>query len=256
MTTTKGSAMGTLFYCFQARAPSTAMTAMEPPTHIGLRSGALGRTKLCMPRRRRNRGEGAAATAPCVPTSDDYCNGGVGTSHQRSPLPHVPLKTTTTRATTEGNPHQSRPCAHPDDWQQRRGLRTGALASAGPHIPDDGDGDDTVFDGGLFRHLPWPHARSVTTVSISMGLPTTHSHRRRRQRHKLRQRALRTSSSSAHFNGATQKLTEIPEKMEIHAYSAFVNIEELDSIVTKERVEELDDDMEQARQRTDTRMQD
>ncbi|KAH9035043.1 hypothetical protein EDB85DRAFT_1889544 [Lactarius pseudohatsudake] len=40
-----------------------------------------------------------------------------------------------------------------------------------------------------------------------------------------------------------QTLTEIPEKMEIHAYSAFVNIEELDSILTKERVEELIDDM-------------
>ncbi|KAH9011684.1 hypothetical protein EDB84DRAFT_1647058 [Lactarius hengduanensis] len=52
-----------------------------------------------------------------------------------------------------------------------------------------------------------------------------------------------------------QTLTEIPEKMVIHAYSAFVNIEELDSILTKERVEELIDDMEQARQRTDTRMQ-
>ncbi|KAH8981944.1 hypothetical protein EDB86DRAFT_3129307 [Lactarius hatsudake] len=51
-----------------------------------------------------------------------------------------------------------------------------------------------------------------------------------------------------------QKLTEIPEKMETYVYSAFVNIEELDSIVTKERVEELDDYMEQARQRTDTRM--
>ncbi|KAH9008541.1 hypothetical protein EDB85DRAFT_2164264 [Lactarius pseudohatsudake] len=49
-----------------------------------------------------------------------------------------------------------------------------------------------------------------------------------------------------------QKLTEIQEKMEIYVYSAFVNIEELDSIMTKERVEELDNDMRATHRSSDT----
>jgi len=41
----------------------------------------------------------------------------------------------------------------------------------------------------------------------------------------------------------SQNRTEIPEKMSIHVYSAFVNMDELDSMLTKERVEKLDNDM-------------
>lgn len=40
-----------------------------------------------------------------------------------------------------------------------------------------------------------------------------------------------------------QKLMEMPEKMTIHVYSAFFNIDQWDSILTKEHVEELDNDI-------------
>ncbi|KAH9077651.1 hypothetical protein EDB83DRAFT_2345111 [Lactarius deliciosus] len=49
----------------------------------------------------------------------------------------------------------------------------------------------------------------------------------------------------------TQKLTDLPKKMVIQVYSSFVSIEELDPMLTQERVEKLEDDKEQARQRAD-----
>ncbi|KAH9030527.1 hypothetical protein EDB85DRAFT_1429344 [Lactarius pseudohatsudake] len=48
-----------------------------------------------------------------------------------------------------------------------------------------------------------------------------------------------------------QKLTDLPKNMVIHVYSSFVSIEELDPMLTQERVQKLEDDREQARQRAD-----
>ncbi|KAH9064626.1 hypothetical protein EDB87DRAFT_1598434 [Lactarius vividus] len=48
-----------------------------------------------------------------------------------------------------------------------------------------------------------------------------------------------------------QMLTEIPKKLAIHVYSSFVSIEELDPMLTQERVVKLEDDIDQACQRAD-----
>ncbi|KAH9048862.1 hypothetical protein EDB84DRAFT_1574436 [Lactarius hengduanensis] len=48
-----------------------------------------------------------------------------------------------------------------------------------------------------------------------------------------------------------QKLTDLPKNMVIHVYSSFVSIEELDPMLTQERVQKLEDDREQARRRAD-----
>ncbi|KAH9077653.1 hypothetical protein EDB83DRAFT_2548686 [Lactarius deliciosus] len=109
-------------------------------------------------------------------------------------------------------------------------------------------GDYSININGT-THYPFAPPTAATTQAAAEG--TSHQF----QLCALQRCHVFLTDTEDKANLFRQKLTEIPEKMEIHAYSAFVNIEELDSIVTKERVEELDDDMEQARQRTDTRMQ-